>query len=59
VIEVKTRKIICTLQDEFNNNVASEKMLEVQIKGGKAIRIADQFGIGRARNTVFNTTASN
>jgi DNA-binding beta-propeller fold protein YncE len=59
VIDVKTRKIICTLQDEFNNNVASEKMLEVQIKAGKVIRIADQFGIGRARNTAPNTTAGN
>src|SRR5215212_2590159 len=30
VIDVRTRKILTTLHDEFNNNVASEKMVEVQ-----------------------------
>ncbi|MHA4844952.1 YncE family protein [Flavitalea antarctica] len=58
VIDVKTRKILYTLQDEFYNNVSSEKMLEIQIKNGKAIKIADQFGIGRAINTKSNATAS-
>ncbi|MEX1241898.1 MAG: hypothetical protein WEB30_19415, partial [Cyclobacteriaceae bacterium] len=29
VIDVKTRKILLTLQDEFYNNVASEKMVEI------------------------------
>jgi DNA-binding beta-propeller fold protein YncE len=47
VIDVKTRKILLTLKDEFNNSVASEKMVEVQLKGGKALRAGDQFGIGR------------
>lgn len=56
VIDVKTRKIITTLHDEFNNSVASEKMLEVQIANGKAVRIADQFGIGRAE-TMKSSTA--
>ncbi|SKC04486.1 YncE family protein [Dyadobacter psychrophilus] len=48
VIDVKTRKILLTLRDEFNNSVASEKMLEVQLKGNKVLRAGDQFGIGRA-----------
>ena len=47
VIEVKTRKILLTLQDEFHNNVASEKMVEVHLAGHKAVRAGDQFGIGR------------
>lgn len=55
VIDVKTRKILYTLQDEFHNSVASEKMLEVQMSGGKAVRIADQFGLGRAQNAKSNT----
>ena len=55
VIDVKTRKILYTLQDEFHNSVASEKMLEVQLSGGKAVRIADQFGIGRAQSAKTNT----
>lgn len=47
VIDVKTRKILLTLQDEFNNSVASEKMVEIHIDGNKAVKAGDQFGIGR------------
>jgi hypothetical protein len=48
VIDVKSRKVLLTLQDEFNNSVSSEKMMEVHLQGDKAVRIGDQFGIGRA-----------
>ncbi|HEY2582180.1 MAG TPA: hypothetical protein VGI43_10240 [Mucilaginibacter sp.] len=47
VIDVKTRKVLTTLKDEFNNGVGSEKMLEVDLEDGKAVRAGDQFGIGR------------
>lgn len=47
VIDVKTRKILLTLTDEFNNSVASEKMVEVDFENGKALKAGDQFGIGR------------
>ena len=47
VIEVKTRKTITTLQDEFNNNVSSEKMIECRLRGNKLVSAGDQFGIGR------------
>ncbi|HTF31725.1 MAG TPA: hypothetical protein VK625_22865 [Flavitalea sp.] len=47
VIDVRTRKIISTLTDEFNNNVASEKMVEIQFSENNAVRAGDQFGIGR------------
>ncbi len=50
VIETKTRKILLTLKDEFNNSVASEKMVEIQFKNGKALMAGDQFGIGRKRD---------
>ncbi|MBD0289174.1 MAG: YncE family protein [Flavisolibacter sp.] len=50
VIDVKTRKILFTLQDEHYNYVASEKMLEIQFQGSKAIRTGDQFGVGRVVN---------
>ena len=46
VIETKTRKILTTLQDEFHNNVASEKMVEVHFQGSRAVKAGDQFGIG-------------
>ena len=49
VIDRKTRKIITTMQDEFHNNVSSEKMLEIDFTGGKLMRAADQFGIGGLR----------
>ena len=47
VIDVKTRKVLLTLKDEFNNSVGSEKMVEVDFNGGKAVKAGDQFGIGR------------
>ena len=46
VIDQKTRNIITTLQDEFHNNVSSEKLLEIDFAGGKAVKAGDQFGIG-------------
>ena len=49
VIETRTRKIIITLQDEFYNNVASEKMVEIILDGNKVMKTGDQFGIGRIR----------
>jgi DNA-binding beta-propeller fold protein YncE len=49
VIDAKTRKIITTLQDEFHNNVASEKMLEINFENNKAVKAADQFGVGGVR----------
>lgn len=49
VIEAKTRKIITTLQDEFHNNVASEKMVQINFSGIKALKTGDQFGIGGLR----------
>jgi hypothetical protein len=49
VIETKTRKIITTLQDEFHNNVASEKMVEIDFTENKAVKAGNQFGIGGIR----------
>ena len=49
VIDVKSRKILLTLKDEFNNSVASEKMVEVDFAGNKILRAGDQFGIGRVK----------
>ncbi len=47
VIDVKTRKVLYMLQDENYNTVSSEKGIEVFMKDGKAIKIGDQFGLGR------------
>ncbi len=49
VIDVKTRKIVTTLQDEFHDNVESEKILEIDFAGNKAVKAGNQFGIGGLR----------
>lgn len=49
VIDVKTRNVLLTLKDELNNNVGSEKMLEIQFNGNKPAKAADQFGLGYVR----------
>ena len=49
VIDVKTRKIITRLEDEFNNNVESEKMVEIDFDGNKPVKADNQFGIGQVR----------
>jgi hypothetical protein len=35
------------LQDEFYNNIESEKMVEIDFAGDKAVNAGDQFGVGR------------
>ena len=47
VIDVATRKIIATLADETGTPVHSEKLLEIDVRGGKPVRTGDQFGLGR------------
>lgn len=47
VIDVKTREILYLLKDEHYNTVSSEKMIEIFMEDGKAVKIGDQFGIGR------------
>ena len=49
VIDVKTRKVLTTLQDENYNNVSSEKMVEVHFTGNKLSAAGDQFGVGRVK----------
>lgn len=47
VIDVKTRKVITELVDEYHNYVSSEKMIEIHMENGRAIESGDQFGLGR------------
>ena len=48
VIDVKTKQIVATLQDENGANAESEKMLEIDFAGGKPTQAGDQFGKGRS-----------
>lgn len=47
IIDVKSKKIIATLQDETGAAVHSEKVVEIHFDGNKAIQKGDQFGLGR------------
>ena len=49
IIDVASRKIIARLSDENNNAVMSEKVIEVHMDGNQAVRIGDQFGMGRKK----------
>ena len=49
IIDVTSRKVVATLQDEEGKPVQSEKVVEIHLEGKKAVRSGDQFGIGRAR----------
>jgi len=49
VVERLTRKVVTGLVDEHGEAVQSEKLVEIEFRGGKPIRVADQFGLGRVR----------
>src|SRR5689334_3934382 len=49
VIDVKTKRIVATLQDETGANAESEKMLEIDFANGKPVAAGDQFGKGKVR----------
>ena len=46
IIDVKSKKIVATLQDETGRPVESEKLLDLTIANGKVVRAGNQFGIG-------------
>ncbi len=47
VIDVKTKRIVATLQDENGADAESEKMLEIDFAGRKPVAAGDQFGKGK------------
>ncbi len=49
VFETKSKKLIASLKDEEGREIGSEKLLEVVMDGTKAVRVGDQFGIGRKK----------
>jgi len=49
VVDVRTKRIVATLQDESGANAESEKMLEIDFAGGKPVAAGDQFGKGKKR----------
>ncbi len=49
IIDVATRKVTASLQDETGRQVQSEKVLEVVTANGKVARVGNQFGMGQKR----------
>jgi DNA-binding beta-propeller fold protein YncE len=49
VVDVRSKQIVATLQDENGANAESEKMLEIDFAGGKPVTAGDQFGKGKKR----------
>jgi hypothetical protein len=50
VIDTATKKILTALSDEMGRPVLSEKMVEIQWRGGEPVAVGDQFGVGRGGN---------
>jgi hypothetical protein len=46
VIDIKTRKIVGTMKDEYGRTMHSEKLLDMLFTDGKLTRVANQFGNG-------------
>jgi DNA-binding beta-propeller fold protein YncE len=46
VIDMKTRKIVGNLKDEFGRTMHSEKLLDMLFANGKLVRVVNQFGNG-------------
>ena len=49
MIDVRSKKIVATLQDEHGVDVESEKVVEIDFENGKPVRASDQFGKGARR----------
>lgn len=49
IIDVRTRRIIATLEDGQFNSVQSEKIVEIHWNGNRPVRAGDQFGLGQVR----------
>jgi DNA-binding beta-propeller fold protein YncE len=46
VIDMKTRKIVGQMKDEYNRPMYSEKLLDMLFVDGKLVRVVNQFGNG-------------
>jgi DNA-binding beta-propeller fold protein YncE len=47
VFDTATKKMVTALADEKRGEVHSEKMVEIQWRGGQPVAVGDQFGVGR------------
>lgn len=61
VIDVRTRKIVGTMRDEYGRQMHSEKLLDMLFEHGKLTRVCNQFGNGipQSAETTSHTAAAN
>lgn len=56
VFDMKTRKIVGNLKDEYGRPLHSEKLLDMLFEGGKLTRVVNQFGNGIAAEPPVRTS---
>jgi hypothetical protein len=49
VIDIASRKVVATLEDEKGRHVETEKLLQIDFAGGHPVRAGDQFCFGQVR----------
>jgi len=49
VVDVKTKKVVAQMKDEYGKAMHSEKLLEMEFSNGKLMRTVSQFGEGIPR----------
>jgi DNA-binding beta-propeller fold protein YncE len=47
IFDARTKKQIATLRDESGKPFGSSKLIEVQMRAGKVVRVSSEFGLGR------------
>jgi hypothetical protein len=59
IIDMKSRKIIGQMKDEYGRTMYSEKLLDMLFTNGKLTRMANQFGNGLTAATAISSAKAN
>jgi DNA-binding beta-propeller fold protein YncE len=59
VIDMKTRKIVGSLKDEYGRTMYSEKLLDMVFTNGRLTRVANQFGNGLGPAAAMTAASGN
>ncbi len=59
IIDVKTRKIVGQMKDEYGRTMYSEKLLNMVFENGKLVRVANQFANGLGTTEVTGASPTN
>lgn len=58
IIDIKRRRIIGQMKDEYGRTVHSEKLLDMLFTDGKLTRVANQFGNGLGRGAITESASA-